>query len=280
MDVKAIVDVGNGMGGVEKKVYEKLVSKVNFMYEEPDGRFPNHIPDPFKEENLQDLVKAVKSSKADVGIAFDGDCDRVGVVSSNGKILTLESLAIAFAKSHSLRSIVVDVRFPVYAIRFLEDVGVKVFVTRVGNPFIMEKFIERNASLAVEMSGHVWFNEWKVDDGIFAGLKILELFSQHDVSSLLSDVEKWELVPDYRIYCPDEIKQDVVERLAEILSKEHEVVRIDGVKVVEDDFAFLIRKSNTQPAITISVEAKENVAKRLDEVKRLVKEVIDSFQSS
>lgn len=269
--LKVVIDVGNGMGGIAETIYRDLGCDVITLFKEPDGRFPNHIPDPYETENMKTLSRIVVKERADIGIAFDADCDRVGFVDNRGRIIQSDIAFSIFAReillSHKNPTIICDIRTPVNVIKEIEKLNGNVIVTRAGSGFIMKTMIENEAVLAGEMSGHFWFgNSWfNIDDGIFAGAKMLEIISKYKKSfaSLVDETPHEYFTLRKRIFCSESKKQKLIDKLIEKFEKKYDILTIDGVKIIENEWSLLIRPSRTEPQIEIVVESKKNNASKI-----------------
>jgi len=277
--LKAVVDAGNGVGGeVARRLYEALGVETIGMYLEPDGTFPNHHPDPTVEENVAELRVRTKAEGADLGIAFDGDADRIGVVDEKGNILWGDQLMILYSRA-VLReepgsTIVGEVKCSQTMYDDIARHGGTPVMWKAGHSLIKAKMKETNASLAGEMSGHIFFrNRWfGFDDGVYAGARLLEILShvQEPLSALLADVPKTFSSPEIRRDAgTDERKFALVEKAtAHFRARGHEVVDVDGVRVIFPDGWGLVRASNTQPILVLRYEAQ--TPERLEEIRRLI----------
>ena len=274
--LKVVVDGGNGCGGVVAAPLMKRLGLETFeLYTEMDGRFPNHHPDPTVEENMRDLIAAVKKNKAAVGIAYDGDADRVGAVDENGKIVWGDELMVAFSRA-VLRerpgaTIIGDVKC---SKRMYDDIarhGGRPIMWKTGHSLIKSKLKEEHAALAGEMSGHMFFADryFGFDDAIYASFRILEILSREGrgLGAILADLPPSHFTPEIRLDCPDDRKFEVVRQAADFFRKHYEVIDIDGVRVNFADGWGLLRASNTQPALVTRFEATSE--KRLAEIRAL-----------
>jgi phosphomannomutase/phosphoglucomutase len=274
---KVVVDAGNGVGGVDcVPILLRLGFDVTPLYCEPDGRFPNHHPDPTVEANVAALKKAVAETGAEVGIALDGDADRVGVVDARGRIVWGDQLMILFAKEilkeHPGATFVSEVKGSQALYDEIERMGGKAIMWKVGHSLIKTKMKEVGALLAGEMSGHIFFAHryFGYDDAIYAALRLVEQLSNGDrpLEVQVDALPKLVSTPELRSDCPDDIKFDVVARLGERLKAEqYNVIDVDGVRVVHSDGAWgLVRASNTQPVLVLRFEAR--TPERLVEVRK------------
>lgn len=265
--LKTVVDAGNGMGGVTAvPVYRELGIEMTELFTEPDSTFPNHHPDPTVEENLIDLVAAVRENKADIGIAFDGDGDRIGVVDETGRIIWGDELMILFSRdilaSLPGATIIAEVKCSQTLFDDIEKHGGVPVMWKAGHSLIKAKMKETDAVLAGEMSGHMFFADrfYGFDDATYAGGRILEILSKTDkpLSELLADLPGTFSTPELRVACPDETKFEVVRQIAEYFALEHEVITIDGARILFDHGWGLVRASNTQAILVLRFEADSN----------------------
>jgi phosphomannomutase/phosphoglucomutase len=275
--MRVVIDAGNGTAGVVAgPLLRDLGCEVEELYCEIDGRFPNHFPDPTIPGNLKDLMDRVKKSHAEVGIGYDGDGDRIGVVDDQGNIIWGDQLMILFAreilKHQKGATFVAEVKCSQNLFTDIEKHGGKAIMWRTGHSLIKEKMKEEKAVLGGEMSGHIFFADryFGYDDAIYASCRLIELLSKTDrkLSQLLEDVPKTSITPEIRVDCPDEIKFKVVEKVRDELRKTYSIVDVDGVRVQFGDGWGLVRASNTQPALVLRFEALNE--KRLQEIKKLV----------
>ncbi len=279
--LKVVIDAGNGTGGVvAAPLFRDLGCDVEELYCEIDGRFPNHFPDPTIPENLRDLIERVLKTGADVGIGYDGDADRIGVVDDQGKIIWGDQLMILFArdilKEQKGATFVAEVKCSQTLFDDIERHGGRAIMWRTGHSLIKEKMKEEKAALGGEMSGHIFFSHryFGYDDAIYASCRLLELLSNTDqrLSSLRSDIPKTYYTPEIRVSCPEEIKFRVVEAVREDLGKEYPIIDVDGVRVKFEDGWGLLRASNTQPVLVLRFEALTE--KRLTEIRTLIEEKV------
>lgn len=276
--IKVVIDAGNGTGGlVAPKIMKALGAEVVELYCEPDGRFPNHHPDPTLEESLSDLIKRVKLEKAHAGIGYDGDADRIGVVDETGNIIWGDKLMIIFAreilKDNPGAKIIGEVKCSQTLYDDIAAHGGTPIMWKTGHSLIKEKMKKEGALLAGEMSGHLFFKHRYLgyDDAIYAGIRLLEIIKKagepYSTKNLLNDVPDVIATPEIRFDCPDEIKFGIVEK-AQNAFNEHESITIDGIRIKFDDGWALIRASNTQPVLVLRFEATDKT--RLDEIKGFV----------
>jgi len=278
---KVVVDAGNGVGGIAAPIIEKLGFDVTPLYCEPDGRFPNHHPDPTVEKNVADLKKTVAEKGAEVGIALDGDADRIGVVDAKGRIVWGDQLMILFArailKEQPGATFVSEVKCSKALYDEIAKAGGRAIMWKVGHSLIKEKMKEEKALLAGEMSGHIFFAHryYGYDDAIYSAARLVELLSreQRTLSELVDTLPKLHNTPEIRYELPDEIKFEMVKRIvARFKQRGHgitDVVDVDGARVLWKDAWALVRASNTQPALVLRFEAESEA--RLDEVQAFVR---------
>ena len=262
--IKAIVDGGNGMGGVTAvPVYERIGVELVKLFVEPDPTFPNHHPDPTVTENLQDTIRAVLDSRADLGIAFDGDGDRIGIVDETGRIIWGDELMVLLSRSilatRPGATIIAEVKCSQNLFDDIEKHGGKPIMWKAGHSLIKAKMKETGAALAGEMSGHIFFADrfYGFDDATYAGARVLEILSKTDkkLSELLADLPETFSTPELRVDCPDDLKFDVVARIADHFSRTNEVITIDGARILFENGWGLVRGSNTQAILVLRFEA-------------------------
>jgi phosphomannomutase/phosphoglucomutase len=275
--LKVVIDCGNGTASfIAPKVFKALGCKVVPLYCTLDSSFPHHIPNPVIRSNLKGLVKKVKSQKADLGLAFDGDADRLGVVDDKGKIyfgdqiMILLSRDILSRKKHA--KVVVEIKCSKALIDDIRKHGGIPVISKTGHSNIEAKMREENALLGGEMSGHIFFREgyFGYDDAIYAAARLLGILSGKDLkfSDLFCGVPKYYTSPEIRINCPDDKKFGFVDELKRYFKKKYKVITIDGVKIDFGDGWALVRASNTQPALVLRFEATSK--KRLSQIKKVV----------
>ncbi|MBI3952313.1 MAG: phosphomannomutase/phosphoglucomutase [Acidobacteria bacterium] len=278
---KVVIDAGNGVGGfVAVPLYRQMGFEVIELYCEPDSTFPHHHPDPTVVENMQDLIATVRKEQADVGIAFDGDADRIGVVDEQGKIMWGDQLVIIFSreilKEQPGATFISEVKASQTLFDDVARHGGRPIMWKVGHSPIKAKMKEEHAAMAGEMSGHIFFADryFGYDDAIYAGARLLEILSNADwrVSQLLEGVPPMMTTPEIRVECPDEKKFRVVEQLATDFKKDHQVIDIDGARILFDGGWGLVRASNTQPALVLRFEATDQ--ERLQKIRSTVEEKV------
>ncbi len=285
--LKIAIDAGNGMGGVTSvPVYRNLGCEVIELHTKPDSRFPNHPPDPAVEENLQDLIETVVNSGADLGIAFDGDADRITVVDETGRIIWGDELTTLFArevlKENPNATVIGEVKCSQILFDEVERLGGTAVMCKAGHSIIKAKMKETAAALAGEMSGHIFFADryYGFDDACYAGGRLLEILSKTDksLSKLLSDLPKTYSTPEIRIECREEDKFLIARKIAEEFSKTNDVISIDGARIKFQNGWGLVRPSNTQALLVLRFEANsaENLIKIQNKVETRVKQLIKS----
>ncbi len=271
------VDAGSGVGGpVAPPIFKQLGCSVWEIACTPDADFPFHHPDPTVPENLAMLIEKVTQEKADVGIAYDGDADRIGAVDEKGNILWGDELLILFSRDVLKRNpnaiIISEVKC---SQRLYDDIaknGGRPIMWKAGHSLLKAKMKETQALLAGEMSGHIFFKEryFGYDDAIYASLRLVEILAQSEkpLSALLADLPKCASTPEIRVDCPDDKKFPLAEKATEYFRQHYDVIDIDGVRVQFADGWGLIRASNTQPALVLRFEAKSEA--KLKEYRALV----------
>lgn len=285
--LKIVVDAGNGVAGfVAVPVLEMLGQEVIPRFIEPDGTFPNHHPDPAEEKNVADLIEQVKTHGADLGIAYDGDGDRVGVVDDKGQIIWGDRLMIllsrALLQDEPGATIVGEVKCSQTLYDDINQHGGNAIMWKVGHSLIKSKMKETGAMLAGEMSGHIFFKHryFGFDDALYATARLVELLSatQTPLSESLSDVPETFATPELRLETTDAAKFQIVKFVADNLKEKYEVVDIDGARVLFEDGWGLIRASNTQPALVLRAEAQS--PERRDEIENFLRKQIADAEAS
>ncbi len=284
--LKVVIDAGNGTGGLlAPDIYRDLGMEVIELYCNMDGHFPFHHPDPTEVKNMKDLIKKVEETGADLGIAFDGDADRIGVVNEQGGIIWGDELMILFSreilKENPGASFIAEVKCSQTLFDDIEKHGGHPIMWKVGHSLIKKKLSEEGSLLAGEMSGHIFFAHryFGFDDAVYAGGRVLEILSktEQSLSKLLSDIPPTVNTPEIRFPCPEAIKFDIVKKIVEHFKKEYKVVDIDGARIIFPGGWALVRASNTQPLLVMRFEGK--TSEILDTIKKLVEEKVYSFFS-
>ena len=285
--MRIVVDAGNGTGGVVAvPLFRAMGFEVVPLYCEMDPTFPNHHPDPTVTKNLEDLIRTVKREKAEVGLAYDGDADRLGVIDDAGNILWGDQLMILFARS-VLRevpgaAIVGEVKCSFTLYDDIQAKGGRPIMWKTGHSLIKAKMKEERAELAGEMSGHIFFRNryYGFDDGIYSSARLLEILTRErrKLSELLLDVPKTFSTPELRVETGEEKKFEIVRRATEAFRKQgYRIIDVDGVRVTFPDGWGLIRASNTQPLLVLRFEAK--TPERLEEIRKLVETTLESVKT-
>ncbi|WP_028992408.1 phosphoglucosamine mutase [Thermoanaerobacter thermocopriae] len=283
--LKVVVDCGNGTGSYfYPDVIYNLGCEVYPLYCESDPTFPNHFPDPVKEENLKDLIEEVKRVNADLGIAFDGDGDRIGVVDEKGNIIWGDMLMILYwreiMKKHPGAEAIVEVKCSQALVEEIEKLGGKPIFFKTGHSLIKAKMKELGAVFTGEMSGHMFFADeyYGFDDAAYAAARLLRILSHTDksLSELLADVPKYPATPEIRLECEDEKKFDVVNGVTEYFKeKGYDIIDVDGARVLFDGGWGLVRASNTGPELIVRCEAKTE--EKLEAIKKELSEALAKF---
>ena len=264
--LSVVVDCGNGAGAlVAPELMRRLGVRSHCLFCESDGTFPNHHPDPTVPENLRELIAEVVRRGADVGVAYDGDADRIGVISDIGEIIWGDQLLILYARDVLRRtgagqSIIFDVKCSQTLPEQITLAGGTPVMCRTGHSLIEEKMHQLHAPVAGEMSGHMFFSEgfYGFDDALYGSARLLRILAESDrsISQMLADVPRFESTPEIRVDCADEIKFDLVARAIEHFRATHDVIDVDGARVLFGDGWGLIRASNTQPILVMRFEAR------------------------
>ncbi len=284
--LKVVVDCGNGIaGGIVPELLDSLGCETLTLYCDVDGSFPNHHPDPTKPENLADLIETVQSEGADLGIALDGDGDRLVAVTSEGNIVWPDRLLMLFAKDIVSRNPGSDVVYDVKCTRHLNSVisgfGGRPIISRSGHSFVKQKIAETDAMLGGEMSGHICFSErwYGFDDGLYSAARLLEIVgSQEDsLSQLLQEFPDSLSTPEIHVPVDDDTKFQLVDQLIDAADFEDaSLTTIDGLRVDFSDGWGLIRASNTEPALTLRFEADDE--ETLEEIKGAFRELLQEVK--
>lgn len=281
------VDYGNGMVGIiGPRVFREFGCDVTELYVSPDGTFPNHHPDPTVEENLSELIETVKSGGLKLGIGFDGDGDRIGVVDEHGNIIWGDMLVLIYARDVLSRKpgsrIIGDVKCSNRLFDAIGGVGGNPLMWKTGHSLIKDKMRKEGAVLAGEMSGHIFFADkfFGYDDALYAALRLLEIISKtgKSIGSLLEGVPPAISTPEIRVDVPEEEKFKLVEMVERELRKDHKVVDTDGVRIEFPDGWGLIRASNTQPSLVLRFEAQTE--ERLAEIRSIIENKLNEAKES
>ncbi len=280
--IKVVVDAGNGTGGITAPtLYRNLGAEVTALFCDVDGMFPNHHPDPTKEENLKDLIAKVKEMDADIGIGLDGDADRIGVVDKMGTILWGDQMTVLFARDILAKNpgakIISEVKASEVLYSEIAKHGGVPIMWKTGHSLIKKKIVEENAAMAGEMSGHIFFNDrwFGFDDAVYAGARLMEILAASPLSltEMIASIPKAYNTPEIRVDTTEEAKFEIVEALLKYYQKSYKVIAIDGARV---KFPFgwgLVRASNTQPSLVVRFEADSPA--HLQEIRDMVEPVIE-----
>ncbi len=269
--LKAVVDCGNGVAGeLGPQLVEKLGVETLPLFAEIDGTFPNHHPDPGKPENLEDLIRVVQESGADIGLAFDGDGDRLGVITPRGRLIYPDHLMMAFAEDMLARNpgakVIFDVKCTGNLARVIDEAGGEPEMWRTGHSLIKARMKETGALLAGEMSGHIFFKErwYGFDDGLYGAARLLEILSRQalDADAFFDRFPQDKGTPEINVGVSDDTKFDLVARLAREGDFGEEGVKttLDGIRVDYPDGWGLCRASNTTPVLVLRFEGKSDAA--------------------
>jgi phosphomannomutase / phosphoglucomutase len=262
--VRVVVDAGNGTGGpVMHRILQRLNVQATEMFFEMDGRFPNHHPDPTVPANLQALIEKVRETASDVGIAFDGDTDRIGAVDETGRIIYGDQLMILYGREILSRKpgavFIGEVKCSQLMYDELSARGGHPIMWKTGHSLIKAKMKEAHAELAGEMSGHMFFADryYGYDDALYAACRLIEIVAAggKPLSAHFAGLPKTFVTPEIRFDCPDDLKFAVVERAAAELRSRYKTVDVDGARVLFPEGWGLVRASNTQPVLVMRFEA-------------------------
>ncbi len=276
---KVVMDAGNGTAGpIAPEVFEALGCEVIQMYCEPDGNFPNHLPDPTVMKYIKDLKEKVISEGADFGIGYDGDSDRMGLIDGKGRVVFADQALALMSRDVIKRNPGAQILFDVKCSQLLPEVikeaGGNPMMWMTGHSLLKAKMKETGSPLAGEMSGHIFFKDgyFGFDDGIYVSLRMAQYLSTQEktLDQLVDELPTFVSTPEIRIDCPDEDKFQVVEALTKEFKEEYDVVDVDGARVLFGDGWGLVRVSNTQAILVTRFEAKSK--ERLDEIIDIFKE--------
>jgi len=285
--LKVGLDAGNGTAGVVAvPILKNLNCEVHELYCEMDGTFPHHEADPTVLNNMKDLIALVRKHELDVGIGYDGDGDRIGVVDETGEIIYGDKLMVLFAREILSRRpgsvFISEVKCSKVMYDDIERRGGRAVMWKTGHSLIKAKMKEERAVLAGEMSGHMFFEDRYLgfDDAVYASCRLLEILAAtgRRISDLLSDLPRTYTTPEIRVDCPDDKKFDLVDKAIRYFKSRYDIIDIDGVRILFDDGWGLVRASNTQPALVLRFEAMSEA--RLKEIRRIVASVLDDLDRS
>lgn len=285
--LKIVVDSGNGVAGpFAPELLTQIGAEVIPLYCDPDGTFPHHEANPEELENMQDLIKKVLASHADLGIGFDGDADRVGIIDEKGNHYSSDFLLLLLAKDLLARNpntnpkIVFDVKVSQAIINKMASLGAEPTMSKTGHSFIEKRMKEVEAPLAGEVSGHLFFaeNYYGYDDAFLAATKILEILAAQDkpFSALFDDLPKTFMTPEFKAHCPDDKKFAIVESLVAHFTSLYDCITLDGVRVKFDAISWAaVRASNTSPNLTLRFEADTEL--HLAEIQKIMVEELKKY---
>lgn len=300
-EVKVVVDSANATGGVVgPELYKKLGCKVVELFSEPDGNFPNHHPNPSVEKTLDTLKEVVTKEHADIGIAYDGDSDRIGIVDSEGRFLTGDKLLLIYAQDliekckakNIVPTVVSEVKCSQVLFDTIDKLGGHAVMCKTGHGYIKDKMKETNALLAGEMSGHTFFKDryYGFDDAVYAGCRIIEIIAKHKklnpefkISDMLKAFDEVYSSPEVRYPCPNELKKSTLEKVQTMVESDKnifgspikDIITLDGMRIVFDGGFALIRQSNTEPVFTLRFEAKTK--EECDKLKAVMLGMLDQI---
>ena len=284
--MKVVADTGNGVAGLfVPEMLRRLGSDVTELYTEPDSRFPNHLPDPEKEENMRDLMALVPKVGAEVGLAWDGDGDRLGVCDERGHRFEADFINILFARDllsrHPGATVLLDVKSSINVLEDIRKHGGNPVLWKTGHSHMKRKMRQDDIMLGGELSGHHFVGEgfYPIDDALFAAARLLEILSRSDrtLSEHFEGLPELFATPLIQLHCLDDEKFGVVSAMRDALSAKYPVVDIDGARADFGDGWALVRASNTSPALTVRCEARES--ERLDHIKREMFELLSRHPS-
>jgi len=283
--MKVCLDCGNGVGGmIAPQAFKKLGLEVVELYSEVDGNFPNHHPDPSNPKNLEDLQKKVLETNSNIGIALDGDGDRVGLIDNKGNIIFPDAymmlLAEELLKKNSKGSIVFDVKCSTNLEKIIKNFNGTPIMSRTGHSYIKSKIIETNALLGGEMSGHIFFNDdwYGFDDAIYSALRIIEILSKTELTphEVFKSYPKHFSTPEINLKVSEKDKFKIIDDLKTLInSSGYELIDIDGIRLENENSWGLIRASNTSPNLVLRFEGKTE--SDLLEIKNYFKEILSKM---
>ncbi|MFA6992461.1 MAG: phosphomannomutase/phosphoglucomutase [Candidatus Gracilibacteria bacterium] len=283
--LKVVVDTGNGTAGIFAPEFLRMIGcDVIELYTELNGNFPNHEANPEELKNMEDLILKVKSEKADLGIGFDGDGDRVGVVDEKGKLYSSDFMLLLLTKDLLKRvenpQVVFDIKVSKMIINRMKELGAIPVMSKTGHSFIEAKMKELNAPLAGEVSGHLFFGEnyYGFDDAMLAAAKIIEIIAAetHPLSQMFNDLPKSYMTPELKAACPDDKKFEIVQKVTDYFLKKYDCITIDGVRVNFSKTSWgAVRASNTSPNLTLRFEA--TTEEELEDVQEIMAAKLREF---
>jgi phosphomannomutase / phosphoglucomutase len=278
--VRVVVDCGNGAGSVVAvDLLRRAGADVIPLYCESDGTFPNHHPDPTVDANLQDMIALVRSERADLGVGFDGDADRLGVVDENGSVVRGDLLLLLFGldaleRLGAPQTLIFDVKCSQAVAEVYEAAGGHALMWKTGHSLIKEKMKEVGAPVAGELSGHICFGEdyFGFDDALYGACALVQMVarSERSLSEHVAVFPRYVSTPEIRIDVTEEEKFGIVERAVAHFRREYNVIDVDGVRVLFDGGWGLLRASNTQPVLVARYEAKSQ--EQLDRIRGVMED--------
>ena len=277
------IDCGNGAAGVvAERVYKDLGCEVEGLFCDLNGKFPNHHPDPSKPENVEDLIKSVLENNSEIGLAFDGDADRLGVISPSGEMIFPDMQMIIFSQHILKKNPNSNIVFDVKCSKLLEEAilnskGTPI-MCKTGHTFIKSMIRKKGAIMGGEMSGHIFFNDrWPgFDDGVYAGARMLEILSYTEGEDIFKALPKLVSTPEINIETTDEEKFSIIDEFIKMSNfKDGKIIDIDGIRVEFDDGWGLLRASNTSPVLVLRFEADSSEA--LNKIKTRFKDTLYSI---
>ena len=285
--IKVCLDCGNGVGGViAPQAFKLLGLEVIELYSEVNGNFPNHHPDPSDPKNLEDLQKKVLETNSDLGIALDGDGDRVGLIDNKGNIIFPDVFMMLLAedllRKNSKGSIVFDVKCSANLEKIIKDFNGTPIMSRTGHSYIKSKIVETNALLGGEMSGHIFFNDdwYGFDDAIYSALRMIEVLSKRKLTTheVFNTYPKHFSTPEINLKISEQNKFKIVDEIKLLMkSSEYDLIDIDGIRLQNENSWGLVRASNTSPNLVLRFEGKtEN---DLLEIKNYFKEILSKIET-
>jgi phosphomannomutase/phosphoglucomutase len=283
--LKLIIDAGNGTAGpIAPELYRKMGCDVYCLFCDPDGRFPNHLPDPTVLDFIKDLREKVVNEKADLGLGYDGDSDRVGVIDEKGNVVFADQLLALLSKEvlkkHPGTEIPFDVKCSQLVPEVIKESGGVPLMWKTGHSLIKAKMREVGAQLAGEMSGHIFYKDgyFGFDDGIYTSFRLVQLLASQNktMSELIAELPSFVATPEIRITCADDVKFDVIDQLIQSFKEKYEVIDVDGARVEFGDGWGLVRASNTQPVLVLRFEARTE--ERLEEIKSVFREALSAYE--
>jgi len=284
-EIAVVVDAGNATAGpVAPPIFRALGCQITELFCDLDGHFPNHHPDPTMPENLTHLIAQVQESGAEVGIAYDGDADRLGLVDRHGRIIWGDEILVLFARDvlqqHPDAAIISEVKCSQRLFDDIAEKGGRPIMWKAGHSLLKAKMRETGALLGGEMSGHMFFADryFGYDDAIYASCRVLEILAKtgKEISDLLADLPPSYTTPEIRVDCPDELKFRIAEKVRDHFRGQYEIVDVDGVRVKFAQGWGLVRASNTQPVLVLRFEAQ--TAEKLAEYRTLMERVVEEVK--